>query len=48
MAVKINFLTIGFVEDGKAFKDFYDDLLRWRRENAFLPTETGNIQEDAD
>ena len=34
-SVKINFLTIGFVEDGATFKEFYNDLLRWRREHAF-------------
>lgn len=35
-SVKVNFLTIGFVEDGATFKEFYNDLLKWRRDNAFF------------
>lgn len=46
-AIKVNFLTIGFVEDGAVFKEFYNDLLKWRREHAFLG-KYDSFQKDAD
>ena len=46
-AIKVNFLTIGFVEDGAVFKEFYNDLLKWRREHAFLG-KYESFQKDAD
>ena len=47
-SVKINFLTIGFVEDGATFKEFYNDLLKWRREHAFVGKNHKSFQQDAD
>ena len=47
-SVKVNFLTIGFVEDGATFKEFYNDLLKWRRDNAFFGKNMKSFQQDAD
>lgn len=50
MTVKINYQTKGFVEWGKSYKDLYDDILEWRRENSFIDKdlEHMNICRNAD
>lgn len=40
MSVKINYQTKGYVEWGKSFRDLYDDLIEWRRQNSFKDPKT--------
>jgi len=47
MPVKINYMTKGFVECDN-FKKLYDDLITWRRENAFKEKNVKKISVDAD